>query len=36
MAHAWIMTTEEGRESCTTCHGPGRESDVAIAHEQLP
>jgi len=31
-AHAEVMTTMAGAESCTTCHGPGEAFDIAVAH----
>jgi OmcA/MtrC family decaheme c-type cytochrome len=31
-AHAAIMTSASGVESCETCHGPGRGEDVGPAH----
>ena len=32
VAHAWVMTTATGLESCGTCHGPDSEYDVARVH----
>jgi OmcA/MtrC family decaheme c-type cytochrome len=31
-AHADIMTTSSGAESCGVCHGPGKEFDVEVVH----
>lgn len=36
VAHAEIMTTFGGVESCTTCHGPGSAFDPANAHRLDP
>jgi OmcA/MtrC family decaheme c-type cytochrome len=35
-AHANIMTTEDGRESCATCHGPGSAYAADRAHGMAP
>ncbi len=32
-AHADLMTSASGVESCPTCHGSGRDQDVAIKHK---
>jgi predicted CXXCH cytochrome family protein len=36
VAHAEIMTTMAGAESCTTCHGQGSAFDPAYAHKIDP
>jgi len=35
-AHAEIMTSANGVESCDTCHGAGKTSDIASFHTPLP
>jgi predicted CXXCH cytochrome family protein len=35
-AHAEIMTTASGAESCSTCHGTGRDLDVEVVHAPPP
>ena len=32
LIHAEVMTTEDGQESCATCHDPGSTQDVAAVH----
>jgi OmcA/MtrC family decaheme c-type cytochrome len=36
VAHAEIMTTAMGVESCVTCHGDGSAFDMASAHQRDP
>lgn len=34
VAHAEIMTTGDGAESCAVCHGPGKLEDVQLVHSR--
>lgn len=36
VAHAQVMTTSQGVESCHACHGPGSAFDMDIAHRLDP
>lgn len=36
LAHAQIMTTQNGLESCETCHGSGKQWDVQVVHVLPP
>lgn len=36
VAHAAVMTTSIGKESCATCHGPGSAFDPANVHTLDP
>jgi OmcA/MtrC family decaheme c-type cytochrome len=33
IGHAQLQTTSDGIETCTVCHGPGREFDVVNVHD---
>jgi OmcA/MtrC family decaheme c-type cytochrome len=33
-AHAAVMTSGTGEESCATCHGPGSDLDVTVVHSR--
>ncbi len=32
IAHAQVMTSDSGAESCQVCHGPGEAEDVSVVH----
>ena len=36
LAHATVMTTSKGIESCAACHGNGKDFDVALTHTLNP
>jgi OmcA/MtrC family decaheme c-type cytochrome len=36
VAHAAVMTTDDGVESCLVCHGPGADMDIAVMHAGEP
>jgi len=36
VAHAQIMTSSSGVESCDTCHGKGKGSDITMFHTPMP
>jgi OmcA/MtrC family decaheme c-type cytochrome len=36
VAHAEVMTSSSGLESCTTCHGDGKVNDIGLYHAMGP